>query len=126
MLLTGAPPKNRPRIPTPDVPSTDIATTTSTSGATVANGVTIMPGNLPGSNLGAGLNGNNAPVVTTLILTPIKEQDSGSAHNTMHAGNPATQALASTVFSTQLQPNTDWRTGTLCLCTLYQSVWKML
>lgn len=118
MLLTGGPLKNRPRIPTPDVPSTDIATVTSTSATTVANGVTIMPGNLQGSNLGAGMNGNNGPVVTTLILTPIKEQDSGSAHNTLHAGSPATRALASTVFSTQLQPN--WRTGTLCLCTMCQ------
>lgn len=120
MLLTGGPPKNRPRIPTPDVPSTDIAAVTSTSTTTIANGVTIMPGNLQGSNMGAGMNGNNGPVVTTLILTPIKEQDSGSAHNTLHAGSPSTRALASTVFSTQLQPNTDWRTGTLCLCTLCQ------
>lgn len=127
MILTGGPPKNRPRIPTPDVPSADILTTTitSTTGTTVANGVTIMPSSLSGSNLGAVINGNSAPVVTTLILTPIKEQDSGSAHNTLHAGNPATQALASSVFSTQLQPNTDWRTGTFCLCTLRQSFYSL-
>lgn len=121
MLLSSGQPKNRPRIPTPDVPSADIATTTSTSSTTIANGVTIMPGNLAGSNLGAtGINGNNGPVVGTLFLTPIKEQDSGSAHNTLHAGSPATHALASTVFSTQLQPNTGWGTGTLYLCTLCQ------
>lgn len=113
MLLSSGPQKHRPRIPTPDVPSADIATTTAPTGTPVSNGVTIMPSNLPGSNLGAGINGNN--VVTTLILTPIKEQDSGSAHNTLHAGSPATQALASAVFSTQLQPNTDWRRGTFLL-----------
>lgn len=69
-----------------------------------------MPSNLSAANLGvANIGGNNAPVMTTLILAPITEQDSGSNHNTLHAGNPATQALANTVLSTQLQANADWR-----------------
>lgn len=50
----------------------------------VATGVALIPANLP--------NTNATPV--TLFLSPIKESDSNSAHSTLQAGTPTTNALA--------------------------------
>lgn len=109
-----APLKNRPRIPTPDVTKEGIekerfnittlgsmapvTTGTGGSGTTVASGVALMaqqlattPAMYPSSN-------ENVPVLGTLLLSPIKEMDSNSAHNTLQAGHPATAALAQAVL----------------------------
>lgn len=59
----------------------------------VATGVALIPANLPDMQ-----NTNATPV--TLYLSPIKESDSNSAHSTLQAGTPATNALA------------DWRNST--------------
>lgn len=53
----------------------------------VATGVALIPSNL--SDLP---NPNATPV--TLFLSPIKESDSNSAHSTLQAGSPTTNALA--------------------------------
>lgn len=98
--------KNRPRIPTPDATTSNanekdnrfnLAPTTSidmlnghTSPVNIADGVKLLPANLQ----------TNSNV--TLLLQPIKESDSNSAHSTLQAGAPATNALANTVL-------TDWR-----------------
>ncbi|XP_031631202.1 bestrophin-1 isoform X2 [Contarinia nasturtii] len=96
----------RARIPTPDattsttnekdnrfnsVPVEMISETMSTSAnmsttptMSVATGVALIPANLQ--------NTNATPV--TLFLSPIKESDSNSAHSTLQAGTPATNALA--------------------------------
>ncbi|CAD7083458.1 unnamed protein product [Hermetia illucens] len=109
-----APLKNRPRIPTPDVTKEGIekerfnittlgsmapvTTGTGGSGTTVASGVALMaqqlattPAMYPSSN-------ENVPVLGTLLLSPIKEMDSNSAHNTLQAGHPTTAALAQAVL----------------------------
>lgn len=122
--------KNRPRIPTPDVtkegmekenrfnltPATLGVTSTSgstsnqftSSTANVASGVALMAQQLTTSY--PGLNGNDMPVMGTLLLSPIKELESNSVHNTLQAGSPTTNALAKAVIPT-LQ--SDWRTGKL-------------
>lgn len=104
--------KNRPRIPTPDAttsnanekenrfnlaPTTSIdlmnGSATPASTVSVGAGLTLIPANL-----------QTNPNVT-LLLQPIKEAaDSNSAHSTLQAGTPATNALANTVLS-------DWRNG---------------
>lgn len=65
----------------------------STSTMSMATGVALIPANLPDLP-----NPNATPV--TLFLSPIKESDSNSAHSTLQAGSPATNALA------------DWRNST--------------
>lgn len=112
-IISSVPLKNRPRIPTPDVgkdgadkennrfqlaPVTLGITNAGTSGQpiTTTSGITSGVALIP-QHLGA-----------TLFLSPIKEQDSGSVHNTLQAGSPAAKALANTIT---LQPNADWRTG---------------
>lgn len=42
--------------------------------------------------------------VATLQLSPIKELDSGSVNNTLHAGNPTTVELARAILPSNLQP----------------------
>lgn len=134
--MSSAPLKNRPRIPTPDV-SKDLSekenrfnlTPVSAMGMTnpagnsstqqlttnmqtpVASGVTLMAQQLPTSTVYTTMNGNDMSVVGTLLLSPIKELDSGSVHNTLQAGSPTTNALANSILPGQLQANTDWRTG---------------
>lgn len=71
--------------------------TTPTSSVSVATGVTLLPANLSGP-----INHNGTPV--TLLLSPITESDSNSAHSTLQAGTPATKALANAVLP-------DWRTS---------------
>lgn len=133
IITSSIPLKNRPRIPTPDVtkeglekenrfnltPVTTIATTTPatfslgghhTNGPnSVASGVALMAQQLPTYS---GMNTNDVSVLsTTFYLTPIKESDSGSVHNTLQAGSPTTNALANAVLPAALQANTDWNTG---------------
>lgn len=64
-----------------------------TAPLSVATGVALIPGNLHDQNA--------TPV--TLFLSPIKESDSNSAHSTLQAGTPATNALATNAI--------DWRNG---------------
>lgn len=54
----------------------------------VANGVALIPANLQSKN--------NNGVQVNLLLAPITE-DSNSAHSTLQAGTPATNALANAV-----------------------------
>lgn len=106
--------KNQARIPTPDATTSnpnekdnrfnlapvDMLNETMTSSGhlgtpmSVATGVALIPANLPDLP-----NQNATPV--TLFLSPIKESDSNSAHSTLQAGTPATNALA------------DWRNSML-------------
>lgn len=101
--------KIRARIPTPDATTSNSVekdsrfnlspvemineTMTSSSNLgvstpmSVATGVALIPANLPDLP-----NPNATPV--TLFLSPIKESDSNSAHSTLQAGTPATNALA--------------------------------
>lgn len=46
---------------------------------------------------------NDVPVVGTLLLTPIKEMDSGSVNNTLQVGHPTTTALAKAVLPSSIQ-----------------------
>lgn len=114
--------KNRPRIPTPDVakdgndkenrfnltPVSLSVTSAGTSGhptsttTNITSGVALLPHSLASSS--------DQAVHGTIFLTPIKEQDSGSVHNTLQAGSPTTAALANAILP-QLQANTDWQTG---------------
>lgn len=48
---------------------------------------------------------NDVPVVGTLLLTPIKEMDSGSVNNTLQVGHPTTAALAKAVLPSSIQAN---------------------
>lgn len=127
--MSSVPLKNRPRIPTPDVskegndkenrfnltPVTLSVTSAGTSGqmtsttTNVASGVALMPQHL--STTYPNLNNDMPVTLGTFFLSPIKEQDSGSVHNTLQAGNPATAALAKAIIPATLQSNTDWRTG---------------
>lgn len=102
--------KFRARIPTPDATpsnSTDKdnrfnlapvdmvdENMSSLANVSVTTGVALIPANLPDLS-----NQNATPV--TLFLSPIKESDSNSAHSTLQAGSPATNALA------------DWRNSKL-------------
>lgn len=122
-IKTTGPLKNRPRIPTPDASnsvekenrfnlaptaSIDIfstsgvaslsANTTTTTPVGLTTGLTLVPANLS-SQLS---HQNGTPV--TLLLSPINESDSNSAHSTLQAGTPATNALANAVLP-------DWRTS---------------
>lgn len=58
-----------------------------TAPMSVATGVALIPANLQDLP-----NQNATPV--TLLLSPIKESDSNSAHSTLQPGTPATNALA--------------------------------
>lgn len=101
--------KNSARIPTPDATTSntnekesrfnlapsdmineDMTSMANITTATLATGVALIPANLPD------LPNQNV----TLFLSPIKESDSNSAHSTLQAGTPATNALA------------DWRNST--------------
>ncbi|XP_055321351.1 bestrophin-4 [Sitodiplosis mosellana] len=97
----------RARIPTPDATTSNsnekdnrfnlapvemINETMTSSGhlgapMSMTTGVALIPANLPDLP-----NPNATPV--TLFLSPIKESDSNSAHSTLQAGTPATNALA--------------------------------
>lgn len=44
--------------------------------------------------------------VATLQLSPIKELDSGSVNNTLHAGSPTTVELARAILPNSLHPGT--------------------
>ncbi|XP_055841851.1 bestrophin homolog 15 isoform X1 [Episyrphus balteatus] len=116
--LNVAVPKNRPRIPTPDVTKEGVEkenklifpTGTSTSGA---SGVELMASHLASShNMYPYTSGQDGQVLGTLLLSPIKEMDSCSSNNTLIPGHPATAALAQAVLPKNLQ---DVNFGTVSL-----------
>lgn len=114
-----APFKNRPRIPTPDVKdgpekenrfnlspvtsfgSTSAATTTPSTVFsaldTGMSGVKLSPQQLTTSSVYPGTAND-----VTLLLHPIHENESGSAHNTLNINSPATAALAKSVLSSDI------------------------
>lgn len=115
------PPKNRPRMPTPDVTKDSIEkesrfnwTQHTSSGvqlstadsskiaaglALAAHKLATEPSVYPGSAENIQL------PVATLQLAPIKELDSGSVNNTLQAGNPATEELAKAIQPTLVNTN---------------------
>ncbi|XP_055608606.1 bestrophin-2 [Uranotaenia lowii] len=110
-VISNVPPKARPRIPTPDV-SKD-GKVHPLAGATVnsaqlertpniASGVALMATQLANSPsiypTTTTLGNSDLPVVGTLLLAPIKELDSNSVTNTLHAGQSATVALAKSIM----------------------------
>ncbi|XP_055910236.1 bestrophin homolog 15 [Eupeodes corollae] len=119
--LNVAVPKNRPRIPTPDVTKEGVekeskliftpgSTGTSTSGA---SGVELVASHLTSShNMYPYPSGQDGQVLGTLLLSPIKEMDSCSSNNTLIPGHPATAALAQAVLPKNLQ---DVNFGTVSL-----------
>lgn len=92
-------------------PSTLSVTSAGTSGhmtsttTNVASGVALMPQQL--NSAYPNLNNDMPVTLGTLLLSPIKEQDSGSVHNTLQAGSPTTVALANAIPT--MQSNADWR-----------------
>lgn len=121
--MSGAPHKNRPRIPTPDVAkeitessrfaittfnSIPITSTSGISGAapsSIASGVALMTqqlANTPSMYPSSMSNDWSTEVVGTLLLSPIKEMDSSSVNNTLQIGHPATNALAQAILPKNL------------------------
>lgn len=89
--------RNRPRIPTPDV-TKEVVDRENRIAANVANfqnhmtGISLIQGypTYPGSE--------NTPVLQ-VVLSPIKELESGSVNNTLHPHQPGTNALAQAVLN---------------------------
>ena len=108
-------PKNRPRIPTPDVTKESVEKENRFNlslplnqniqpGGSVASGVALLAAQM--ANTPAMYhqhNSSDVPVMGTLLLSPIKEMDSNSNHNTLTTYNPATAALAQSVLPKELQ-----------------------
>lgn len=131
-IITSAPLKNRPRIPTPDVAkdgldkdnrfsitsvsavapiTTNRTITTSPTGTTtVASGVALTPQQFQTSAGYKNVNNNDMPVLGTIFLSPITENDPGSVHNSLTPNSPTTNALAKAILPAQLQANSpEWR-----------------
>lgn len=130
-IITSAPLKNRPRIPTPDVAkdgmdkenrfsissvsaapiSPNRTMTTSPMGTTtVASGVALTPQQFQTSAGYKNVNNNDMPVLGTIFLTPITENDPGSVHNSLTPNSPTTNALAKAILPAQIQANSaEWR-----------------
>lgn len=106
--LTIPVPKNRPRIPTPDVTKEGMekenklifpvpgSTNAQTS---MASGVTLIASHLAPYTSVA----QDGQVLGTFLLSPIKEMDSCSSNNTLIPGHPTTAALAQAVLPKNLQ-----------------------
>ncbi|XP_058059506.1 bestrophin-2 isoform X2 [Anopheles bellator] len=113
--MSNVPQKSRPRIPTPDVTKeTRIAPfgTVTTSTANIASGVALMATQLANNpsvypTATPTINNNDAPVVGTLLLAPIKELDSTSTTNTLHSGQSTTATLAKSILPTTLKSNEE-------------------
>nr|XP_029713792.1 bestrophin-2-like [Aedes albopictus]XP_029713793.1 bestrophin-2-like [Aedes albopictus]XP_029713794.1 bestrophin-2-like [Aedes albopictus] len=113
-VISSVPPKARPRIPTPDVakdskmhPLANIATLQDRT-SNIASGVALMttqlannPSIYPASTQSQ--YNSDLPVVGTLLLAPIKELDSNSVSNTLHAGQSATAALAKSILPSNIK-----------------------
>ncbi|XP_065074065.1 bestrophin-2 [Ochlerotatus camptorhynchus] len=110
-VISSVPPKARPRIPTPDVakdskmhPLANITTQLERT-SNIASGVALMTTQLANnpSIYPASLHNSDLPVVGTLLLAPIKELDSNSVTNTLHAGQSATAALAKSILPSSIK-----------------------
>lgn len=111
-VISSVPPKARPRIPTPDVakdskmhPLANITTQLEKT-SNIASGVALMTtqlANNPSIYPATTLNNSDLPVVGTLLLAPIKELDSNSVTNTLHAGQSATAALAKSILPSSIK-----------------------
>lgn len=64
---------------------------------------------------------NDVPVVGTLLLTPIKEMDSGSVNNTLQVGHPATAALAKAVLPSSIQAGFGTNNSSLPIVSVIMS-----
>ncbi|XP_058458673.1 bestrophin-4 [Malaya genurostris] len=117
-VISNVPPKARPRIPTPDVakdskthPLAGITTNSAQLEKTsnIASGVALMATQLANNpsiypaTTATTLNNSDLPVVGTLLLAPIKELDSSSVTNTLHAGQSATAALAKSILPSNIK-----------------------
>ncbi|XP_037957294.1 bestrophin homolog 22 isoform X2 [Teleopsis dalmanni] len=91
-------PKTRPRIPTPEVTK---ETGEKDSNATKA-AVIMTPQLSTQTSMYpyTSSNGQDGPVLGTLLLSPIKEMDSSSSNNTLIPGNATTTALAQAIMPT--------------------------
>uniref|UniRef100_U5ETV9 Putative conserved plasma membrane protein n=1 Tax=Corethrella appendiculata TaxID=1370023 RepID=U5ETV9_9DIPT len=112
-VISSVPSKNRPRIPTPDVakdnPGFTISTISGVStrdpgGSNVASGVALLTHQLAQNPSIYPSNAHSdLSVVGTLLLSPIKELDSNSNHNTLQAGHSATAALAKSILPSNIK-----------------------
>ncbi|XP_055696715.1 bestrophin-3 isoform X4 [Phlebotomus papatasi] len=114
VVASNAPPRNRPRIPTPDVTkevmdrenrlSIAMTPTSSNNQTSVASGVALMAQQLATTpSMYAPAMNSDVSVVGTLLLSPIKELESGSVNSSLNTSNPATTALAKSILSSNLQ-----------------------
>ncbi|XP_062544148.1 bestrophin-2 isoform X2 [Armigeres subalbatus] len=113
-VISNVPMKARPRIPTPDVskdskahPLASFATQQDRT-SNIASGVAQITAQLANNpsiypSSATLLNNSDLPVVGTLLLAPIKELDSHSVTNTLHAGQSATAALAKSILPSNLK-----------------------
>lgn len=118
-MVSSAPFKNRPRIPTPDVtkegiekenrfnlmPVTSIGSSaTAPPGASnIAQGVALAARKLATEPSIYPTHIDDKQPFGTLILSPIKESDSGSVNNTLQPNSPSTVELARAVLPAALQ-----------------------
>ncbi|XP_055621338.1 bestrophin-2 [Toxorhynchites rutilus septentrionalis] len=117
-VISNVPPKARPRIPTPDVTKDSkvhpLAGITANSAqfertANIASGVALMATQLASNpsiyptSTAQTFHNSDLPVVGTLLLAPIKELDSHSVTNTLHAGQSATAALAKSILPSNIK-----------------------
>uniref|UniRef100_A0A6B2E700 Bestrophin homolog n=1 Tax=Phlebotomus kandelakii TaxID=1109342 RepID=A0A6B2E700_9DIPT len=114
VVASNVPLRNRPRIPTPDVTKEvmdrenrlSIAMTPASSNnqTSVASGVALMAQQLATtpSMYSPSMN-SDVSVVGTLLLSPIKELESGSVNSSLNTSNPTTAALAKSILSSNLQ-----------------------
>jgi hypothetical protein len=100
----GPVPRNRPRVPTPDVSKEqqDRQDRLSFSGPvngiqSIASGVALTTQQLATTPSIYPSNNGNLPVMGTILLSPIKESDA-SVNNTLQSGHPSTTALANSIL----------------------------
>ncbi|KAL9700556.1 hypothetical protein quinque_003997 [Culex quinquefasciatus] len=130
---SNVPPRARPRIPTPDVSkdskvhplagvtinsaqlerTANIASGVALMATQLANNPSIYPASTKPGSTGAGstLGNSDLPVVGTLLLAPIKELDSNSVNNTLHAGHSATAALAKSILPSSIKSSAFGKDG---------------
>ncbi|XP_039429056.1 bestrophin-2 [Culex pipiens pallens] len=130
---SNVPPRARPRIPTPDVSkdskvhplagvtinsaqlerTANIASGVALMATQLANNPSIYPASTKAGSAGPGstLGNSDLPVVGTLLLAPIKELDSNSVNNTLHAGHSATAALAKSILPSSIKSSAFGKDG---------------
>lgn len=89
--------RNRPRIPTPDV-TKEVVDCENRMAANVASFQNQMTGISLIQNYPSYPGSDNTPVLQ-VVLSPIKELESGSVNNTLHPHQPGTNALAQAVLN---------------------------